>query len=133
MTEITKLTERKIRYSVNPTAFFFALICAPLLVTALSFWTLIGLFALPFGIVPYLVIGTPILLWAAGHVRPNFRDYAKLGLAGNFIMGLGGLVIADPDTIALLFVFGLIFAPLYTGAFGSLYASFHPNMRILQT
>jgi len=134
-------TKEKIRYSVNPTAFFFALIGAPLVVTALTFWTIVGLFALPFGIIPYLAIGTPILLWAVGRVKPGFWPYAGLGLLGNVILaGIiavfalaennGGAVI---DMVAFLAGFGMIFAPLYAGAFGWLYASFHPNVRILQT
>ncbi|PJI93033.1 hypothetical protein BC777_1900 [Yoonia maricola] len=140
MTEITEI-HNQIRYSVHPTAFVAALICAPLAVTALTFWTVLGLFALPFGILPYLVIGTPLLLWAVGHIKPRFGAYALLGLAGNFIMAavIGIVTLAngniDQANEAIVFFagFGMIFAPLYGGTFGSLYASFHPNIRILRT
>ncbi len=149
MTEMPKITKRKEapesgpkpRYSVNPTAFLFALIFAPITVTVFSFWTVIGLFALPFGAIPYLAIGTPILLWAVGRIKPTFAAYALLGVGGNAIMAVGGGVILIPtvgvneaEAILLMFAgFGMIFAPLYAGTFGWLYAAFHPNIRILQT
>lgn len=140
MTEITKNEEnRKPRYSVSPIAFFFALILAPIVVTAFSFWTVIGLFALPLGIIPYLVIGTPILLRAVGRMKPEFGSYALLGLGGNVFAAIIGGAIAVSlddknalDQILFLAGFGLVFAPLYAGVFGSLYARFHPNIRILQ-
>ncbi len=143
MTEITKIQELKSgqRYSVNPIAFLAALILAPLVVTALSFWTVIGLFALAFGALPYLVIGTPVLLWAVGRIRPSFDEYASLGLLGNgamvafflVVMALNGSLQRSAG-LALPFAgFSFVFAPLYAGAFGSLYAAFHPNIRILQT
>ena len=143
MTEITNINEDPInpRYSVSPTAFFFALICAPLLVTLFTFWTFIGLFALPLGIIPYLVVGTPILLWAVGRVEPGFWRYAFLGFAGYMVMAVIGIVILTPplgslanqETFIFLAGFGMIFAPLYAGTFGSLYGAFHTNIRILQT
>jgi len=142
MTEISKIKEKyaKPRYSVNPTAFVVALICAPLVVTALSFWTLIGLFALPFGIIPYLVFGGPTLIWAVGHILPSFGSYAALGFAGNLVMGaVLALFLAvmgrtdEFELVGFLAGFGLIFAPLYAGTFGSIYATFHPNIRILQS
>jgi len=140
MTEIIEIKEG-VRYSVNPIAFFLALICAPLLVTLFSFWTVIGLFALPFGIVPYLAIGTPVLLWAVGRIKPRFWTYAFLGLVGNMVLAVVIVLIALPENngadaldMTLFFVgFGLIFAPLWAGTFGSLYAKLHPNIRILQT
>lgn len=128
------------RYSVNPTAFIFALICAPLIVTALSFWTIIGFFALPMGIIPYLVIGTPTLIWAVGRIKPRFGEYAWLGFCGNAAMIVVSMIVLPPvigvdETSAILIFgcFGMIFAPLYAGTFGWLYAAFHPNIRILQT
>ncbi len=149
MTEIPKISKMKKapqtgpkpRYTVNPSAFFFALILAPITVTALSFWTVIGLFALPFGAIPYLVIGMPILLWAVGRIKPSFGAYALLGIAGNAIMAVGGGVVLVPtagvhqaESFTMFFgAFGMIFAPLYAGTFGWLYAAFHPNIRILQT
>ncbi len=145
MTEITKNKEMqeagsKPRYSVNPTAFLFALIGAPIVVTVCSFWTVIGLFALPVGAIPYLVIGTPILLWAVGRIKPAFGAYALLGIYGNLFMAACFVFIAVPmvgvtetvQIISIYVAFGMIFAPLYAGTFGWLYAAFHPNIRILQ-
>ena len=148
MTEIPKITKSrealntgpKPRYSVNPTAFLLALIGAPIVVTVFSFWTIIGLFALPMGIIPYYVIGTPTLLWAVGRIKPKFCEYALLGICGNAAMAIGGALILVPmvgareaEAILLVFVgFGMIFAPLYAGTFGWLYGAFHPKIRILQ-
>lgn len=140
---MTEIPEKYInpRYAVHPTAFFLALIGAPLVVTLATFWTVIGLFALPLGIIPYLVIGTPILLWAVGRVEPGFWRYAFLGFAGNMVMAVIGIVVLTPpfgssanqETFIFMTGFGMIFAPLYAGTFGALYLSFHPNLRILQT
>ncbi len=149
MTEMPKIAKRKEapeggpkpRYSVNPTAFLFALIGAPIVVTVFSFWTIIGLFALPVGAIPYLVIGTPILLWAVGRIKPAFGAYALLGICGNLFMATCFVFIVVPmvgvteavQIISIYAAFGMIFAPLYAGTFGWLYAAFHPNIRILQT
>ncbi|WP_133169790.1 hypothetical protein [Yoonia maritima] len=130
--------KRTIRYSVNPTAFVAALILAPVSVTLLTCWTIIGLFALPFGAIPYLLLGTPVLLWAVTKIEPAFWSYAILGFAVNLVCCLACAVAdalnlsADADDLAIIFGFGLIFGPLYAGAFGMLYANFHPNRRILQ-
>jgi hypothetical protein len=129
------------RFSVNPTAFVAALFLAPLVVTLLSFWTIIGMFALPLGIIPYLVIGTPILLWAVGRLRPGFMRYAALGLLGDGILYVSAAALVllrgpnstEVEVLKMLALFGLIFAPLYAGTFGTLYAKFHPNIRLLQT
>lgn len=143
MTEITDffLTPPKPRCSVSPSAFVGALILAPIVVTALTFWTVIGFFALFLGAIPYLLVGTPVLLWAVGHVHPEFSNYAKLGLISNIAAGLAYIAVFSSsvgietamEQAGFLFGFGLIFAPLYAGAFGSLYARFHPNIRILNT
>ena len=128
------------RYTINPTAFVGALILAPLVVTLLTFWTLIGIFALFFGAIPYLVIGTPVLIWAVGRIKPSFFAYAGLGLLGNLAGWAVCFAILIPgegmqeakEVSAILFGFGLIFGPLYAGTFGALYRSFHPNIRLLE-
>lgn len=127
-------------YTINPTAFVGALILAPLVVTLLTFWTVIGFFALFLGAIPYLVIGTPILLWAVGRIEPGFADYAGLGIAGNMLGWFACFIVLAPaqglaearSFTGLLFGFGMIFAPLYAGTFGALYRSFHPNIRLLE-
>ncbi|MEM6312046.1 MAG: hypothetical protein AAF754_18625, partial [Pseudomonadota bacterium] len=94
MTEISKTKEKKRqpRYSVNPTAFVVALVTAPLLITVPLIWTFIVPMALYFGFVPYLVVGTPILLWAVGRIKPAFGTYARLGFWGNVAMGVVGFL-----------------------------------------
>ena len=129
------------RYTVHPVAFAAALVLAPVVVTAVTFWTLIGLFAPYFGVVPYLLIGTPILLWAAGRVLPGFWRYAALGFVANLIpfaalMLIGMLAHSNErmiENLTFIFGFGLLFGPLWAGAFGMLYRTFHPNMRTLRS
>ena len=130
-----------VRYTVNPTAFFAALLLAPIVVTLLTFWTVIGLFALFLGAAPYLVIGTPVLIWAVGRIKPQFDDYALLALLVNIGAGLLCLALLAPvhgfasafSLVGFFFGFGLIFAPLYGGTFGALYPRFHPQLRLLQS
>ena len=132
--------QRPLRYTDNSTAFVAALILAPIVVTVLTFWTVIGLFALALCALPYLIIGTPVLIWAVGRIKPEFLAYATLGFAGNIFGFLACFVILAPAagaqsaaaSAAGIFGFGLVFAPLYAGTFGVLYAHFHPNLRLLQ-
>ena len=146
MTEPTDKTTptpllRHERYAVDPVAFVAALFGAPVVVTVFSFWTVAGLFALPVGTIPYLLIGTPVLLWAVGRVRPRFATYALLGFAANLAgFALCGMLIALEhqaiplaEMLIMIFGFGMIFGTLWAGAFGSLYARFHRGFRILKT
>ena len=129
------------RYAVDPVAFVAALILAPLVVTLFSFWTVIGLAALPIGAFPYLLIGTPLLLLAAGRVPPRFGTYATFGFCANLVpfgvFALMTILDLGPHEMApgmmFIFGFGMIFGTLWAGTFGSLYARFHRNFRILQT
>lgn len=129
------------RYAVDPVAFVGALILAPVVATLLSFWTVIGLAALLIGAIPYLLIGTPLLLWAVGRVPPCFGTYATLGFCANLVpfgvFALMTMLDLGPREMApgmmFIFGFGMIFGALWAGTFGWLYARFHRNFRILQT
>jgi hypothetical protein len=119
-------------YIIDPVAFFGALIAAPLLFTALSFWALfIPVFALFLGGPLYLVIGTPVLLW---HLRHNDGDPHDLSFLAFAIM-VAALVLSAPlaalsDEDELLslsfgyFGFGMIFAPAWAYVFGRIYQHF---------
>ncbi|WP_106746347.1 hypothetical protein [Yoonia maritima] len=130
--------KRTIRYSVNPTAFVAALILAPISVTLLTCWTIIGLFALPFGAIPYLLLGTPVLLWAVTRIEPELWSYATLGFAVNLVCLLASLAAhalslsSQSEQLVFIFAYGLLFGALYAGAFGVIYANLYPNRRILQ-
>ena len=67
--------------ALAPIAFVFALILAPIVVAVLFFWLfLIPVFAVYFGAIPYLLFGTPVLLWMVTHTRITFWNCALGGL-----------------------------------------------------
>ena len=124
---MTEITEYKEARPFDVIAFTAALICAPLVVTALTFVAVIPVFALILGAPLYLVIGTPTLLWMVGRYPPRFVPYALAGLGSILaLMALMGLLnIARPDLrVSELFGFlvaGSVFAPLWAGTFAPLY------------
>ncbi|WP_144435488.1 hypothetical protein [Roseovarius atlanticus] len=132
MTEITANIKIRETYVVDPVAFFFALIGAPLAVAAGGFWALgIPVFAVVLGGPFYLAIGVPVLLWDLGRRPPEPLRIAGLALvsygvpAGLFLLYLrvtGGESAAEGFVI--LAGFGLIFAPLWGGVFGIFYRNF---------
>lgn len=114
-------------------AFVVALILAPIMVAALFFWViLVPVFALFFGAIPYLVFGSPVLLWIVTHTRVTFWGCALGGLLaqGLFVMSMvAGLAtylsIHDRD-IEFLGLWGIPFSAVWCGSFALLYNSFHP-------
>ena len=132
MTEITANTKLRETYVIDPVAFFFALVGAPLAVAAGGFWALgIPIFAVVYGGPFYLAIGVPVLLWYLGRRPPEPWRIAGLALvsygvpAGLFLLYLrvaGGQGAAQEFIIFA--VFGLIFAPLWGGVFGIFYRNF---------
>ena len=124
---MTEITEYKVAPPFDIIAFTAALICAPLVVTALTFVTVIPVFALIVGAPLYLVVGTPTLLWMVGRYPPRFAPYALAGLGAIFaLMVLMWLLdLARPDLQASGFfgflVAGAVFAPLWAGTFAPLY------------
>lgn len=117
------------RYLVDPVAFFVALIGAPLVVAVLGFWALgIPVYAVPLGGLPYLIIGGPILAQKLRHYAPETRRFAIIGLIANNVMFFAIallLILMHAQTAigvaALIFAFGLIFAPLWSAVFAILY------------
>lgn len=141
MTEMTNIPANLDVPPFHPTAFFAALIAAPILITLLTFWTVISLFALPLGGPAYLIIGTPTLLWAVGRYEPDALTYAVLGLVANIagaVICLAILTVRNGLEPALEFVlfyftFGLLYAPLWAGMFGALYKRWNPYCQEVST
>ena len=123
---------RPVRYAIDPTAFVGALIAAPLLVTAATFWVyFIPLMALGLGGPIYLAMALPVLLWDLPRQEPSFGRLAGLGFAAStglaLLAGLLGLILQSEDMgmIAIIYgIFGAIFAPLWAGFFAPLYLKF---------
>ncbi|MEO0938984.1 MAG: hypothetical protein AAFY38_12595 [Pseudomonadota bacterium] len=117
------------RYVIDPVAFFVALIGAPLLITALTFWMLlIPVAALVMGGPLYLILGTPLLLWFLRRNVGKGEDIALLALGSVIaacaaLFGLGVLMDeADYKAIALIYGgFGILFGPAWAATFAFLY------------
>ncbi|MEM6587495.1 MAG: hypothetical protein AAF641_03535 [Pseudomonadota bacterium] len=136
MTEITAKNSRLKRkhpgprYLIDPRAFIFALIGAPLIIGFLFFWLLIPLVAVVMGGPFYLLTATPVMLWWLGRYQPHFGAAALLGFVSNLaVVGVIYLLhLTHPslryDNVAeMYFTFGSIFAPIWAGAFALLYQS----------
>lgn len=134
---MTEITEYKDVPPFDVIAFAAALISAPLVVTALTFPTVIPVFALIFGGPIYLIVGTPTLLWMVGRYPPTFAPFALAGgLSIVVMLGLTALLdLARPDLQADgFFAFltaGIVFAPLWAGSFAPLYRWFNRSARPL--
>lgn len=117
------------RYAIDPVAFFFALICAPLLVALLGFWiVLIPVFAVFIGGLPYLILGTPALMMYL-HYRQGSPEGAAGVAALTVIVAsivtlvwmalngnsgeLQGLLVVGGMGVLHAFVWGLAFGSLY--------------------
>ncbi|MEO0359138.1 MAG: hypothetical protein AAF386_12785, partial [Pseudomonadota bacterium] len=121
-------------------SFVAAFVCAPLLISLILCWTLIGAAALPFGAPAYVAIGLPLLLLFTGRIDLTFGRYAMLGLLGHFILCVpwAAVILAAPphrsggtELLGIYAVCGAIFAPLWSGTFAPLYrgyAKLNPNL-----
>ncbi len=135
---MTTETDRPLPFDII--AFAFALVLAPVAVTAVSFFLLIPIFALVLGGPVYLMVGTPVLLWMVGRYPPNAKVYATAGLAANIALCLF-VVIADKlipaareagiGNLLGSAAFGLFFGPIWAGAFASLYRRFNRMARLV--
>ncbi|MGL4234649.1 hypothetical protein [Tabrizicola sp.] len=118
--------------TLDPIAFAGALLLAPLLVAALFFWVLlVPVFAVPFGAVPYLVFGTPVLLWIVTRYPLNLGTFAMGGFLAYvlFILCFAIWQFAQPDRnremLELYALFGIPFSAAWCAAFARIYRSFH--------
>lgn len=131
MTEISEFSTRldAPRASLDPVAFFIALLAAPVLVTLGSFWFfLIPVAALVLGGPIYLVLGTPLLLiYLQRHACSVGGVMALAAVAVLSIIPFGWLVALSTGERGILQVslfvagFGLIFGPCWAAAFAKLY------------
>ena len=132
---MTEISEIKV-LPFDPVAFVAALVLAPLLVTLVTCITIIPVFALVLGGPVYLIVGTPTLLWMVGRFPPDFSTFAVAGILGVFT--LFGLTIAfhmaRPDEgageLLAIFVWGIIFAPLWAGSFAPIYRRLNRMARL---
>lgn len=132
MTEITANTKVRETYVIDPVAFFFALIGAPLAVAAGGFWALlIPVFAVVMGGPFYLAIGMPVLLWHLGRRPPEpwrIAGLALLSFAIPAVVTLAYFYFAmgprEAQQLLVFAGFGAVFAPLWGGIFGIFYRNF---------
>lgn len=114
---------------LDPVAFFIALIAGPIVFTLLTFWIFyIPAIALVVGGVPYLVIGTPLLLYMAltGPVSGE-RAAMWAGLTNAALTAVGvvcALIFGTPGDAGGIAVFGVFcigFGMAWAAAFGIMY------------
>lgn len=117
--------------TIHVPGFFISLVAAPLIVTLLTFWAIIPIFALVLGGPVYLALGTPSLLWLLSRRRVTAGKIAGLALLVNVAATTLVALLASAAgkdelrTLAYVFlVFGFIFAPLWGLTFGWLYNGF---------
>ena len=114
---------------LNIGAFVLAMIGGPLIVTALTFWmAFIPVFALVFGGIPFLLIGTPMALWMALTGPITFERGAKWGGLTILFITASAIIfttaIQQSDDVG--FVLGVggvsaVFATFWAGAAAGLY------------
>lgn len=120
---------RPVRYGIDPTAFVVALIGAPLLVTALTFWlAFIPVISLALGGPVYLLCAIPVLLWDLPRQEPTFSRLAQLGflaaMACSVALFLLAVLLQNKHFYnggALYGVMGAIFGPLWAGPIAPIY------------
>lgn len=121
--------------TLDPVAFALALILAPIFTGVLFFWALlIPVFAVAFGAVPYLIFGTPVLLWMVSRYPPEAKTFAVGGLLALAFFALCILVLSElnapllprePGFIAFLICWGIPFSMGWFAAFAILYRRFY--------
>ena len=116
----------------DPIAFCGALLAAPLVVALMFFWILlIPVFAVPYGILPYLVFGMPVFLFSVTRRPIEPGAFACLALLAHaaFVLCLSVWTELQPQAQAepILFfaLFGLPHAAAWGAAFAALYRRFY--------
>lgn len=118
---------------VSMTAFFAALLLAPLIVAILGAPVfLIPVAALPFGLPVYLLLGAPVMFWMLCRGARRKSAFAIAAVLLNSTVAIA-LYIAVPDSIELgnlYLVFGTVFAPIWAATFAALYKRYTRNSNI---
>lgn len=117
------------RYVIDPVAFFVALFGGPILFTVATCWLmLIPVGALIVGGPPYLLIGTPVLLYHLSRNPAQPGDLAGVALAVCLVPCLiavlcAALIGAHGAAMLILFILicAAIFAPCWAACFAVLY------------
>jgi hypothetical protein len=135
--DISVMTEKtgNERYIIDPVAFFAALILAPILFTAATFWLLfIPLGALVFGGLPYLVVAPPVLLIHLRRHRVDPSRIAALAAVTSIVLVTLGTVMAllmpgiGPDDVLISALLVMAFAVIFAACWGVTFAWLYRSM-----
>lgn len=128
---MTEINEALSRHPVDPVAFVFALIGAPLFVAILGFWALfIPVVAIYFGAIPYLAFGAPLFFLSLQKHGIDIDRLIIIGVYANGLIPLFFIPVAVTKGLSLqeylsfsyfLVGFGVLIGPLWAWAFGYLY------------
>jgi hypothetical protein len=130
------MTERnENRPTLDPIAFVGALILAPFVIAGMFFWLLlIPVVALLLGAVPYLVFGSPVLLWMVTRYPLKKKTFAVGGLLAHFLFVICAALwqqVGDkgsPEMLAIFALWGVPFAAAWCAAFAGLYRRFYRDL-----
>jgi hypothetical protein len=125
-------SDREILPTLDPIAFAGALVLAPLVVALTFFWLLaIPIFAVFFGTVPYLIFGTPVLLWMVTRFPISADNFAIGGMLAQSLFALCLSAFANlrphtaADSMAFMVLWGIPFAIAWFMTFAWLYRRFY--------
>ena len=125
---MTEITENN-RYIIDPVAFLAALFGAPILFTAATFWILlIPVGALIVGGLPYLFLGTPLLLIHLRRHPAVGSDIAWLAFLASAALVAAGTVVAllapgaDTPSILSLAMITLLMAIIFSTCWAATFA-----------
>ena len=126
MTE--KIVNSDVRYAVPAIAFVASLIAAPLLVTALTFWAIVPIYALIIGGPLFVVIGGPVLWVYLRHFEPRYLPIMLIAVAVQMptaaILGLFAVIVGENNlaqSFPMLVPIACLFAALWSATFTALY------------
>lgn len=113
--------------------FWFALFVAPLAVGLFGIFLVIPPFAVIFGYLPYLILGTPAFWVVLKVAKTPFHRILGLMIAGfavNFLTAplYAWYYDAPLERYEFVTMMGMIFAPLWAGVMGYLYTRWSRNV-----
>lgn len=124
------------REPIDPVAFSIAFVSAPFVFTLMYFWVLfIPVIAFIGGLLPYLVLGLPLLMW---HLLFHDLDedlLHRFALKSILTIGIGVMVASAVFKFEELFtvalygtIFGVMIGPLWAIQFCRIYVRFRKQL-----
>lgn len=120
-------------HPISLTAFFAALILAPLIVAILGAPVfMLPVAALVFGLPVYLMLGAPVMFWMLSRGERRKTAFAVAAIFVNSTTSIALYIYAprEPELGNIYLLFGSVFAPIWAATFIALYKRFTRNSSI---